>query len=89
VGYFSVPSVANYIIHAHGGNGLLNRVTSVASSAATTVVSAAGDGAAAAGARMERARDNIRYAPSDFMTGWNSAGSGGSQYQKDRLSGKG
>jgi conjugative transposon TraJ protein len=38
VGYFCVPSVANYVIHAHGGNGLLNRVTSVANSAANTTI---------------------------------------------------
>ncbi|MGE9310451.1 conjugative transposon protein TraJ [Niabella sp. CJ426] len=25
IGYFTVPSVANYVIHAHGGNGLLSR----------------------------------------------------------------
>lgn len=26
VGYFTVPSVANYVIHAHGSNGLLSKV---------------------------------------------------------------
>ncbi|MCH5717804.1 conjugative transposon protein TraJ [Niabella hibiscisoli] len=29
IGYFTVPSVANYVIHAHGGNGLLSRVNRV------------------------------------------------------------
>ncbi|WP_082217777.1 conjugative transposon protein TraJ [Dyadobacter psychrophilus] len=37
VGYFSVPSVANYIIHAGGGNALLYKVTSLFASTATGV----------------------------------------------------
>ena len=32
IGYFTVPSVANYIVHAGGGNGLLHKVTSIMSS---------------------------------------------------------
>jgi len=85
VGYFCVPSVANYVIHAHGGNGLLNRVTNVATTATNTTISAATSGAAVLGERGEQARSNILNAPSDFMKGWNSAGS---NYQKDKLSGK-
>ncbi|MDB4926590.1 conjugative transposon protein TraJ [Mucilaginibacter sp.] len=84
VGYFSVPSVANYVIHAHGGNGLLNKVTS----AATTTISMAPGAAAAIGERAEQARSNILNAPSDVVKGWNSAGSGNSNYQRDKLSGK-
>jgi conjugative transposon TraJ protein len=82
VGYFSVPSVANYVIHAHGGNGLLNKVTSVA----TTTVSMAPDAAATIGNRAEQARSNILNMPRDFKDGWNSAGN--NNYQKDKLSGK-
>jgi conjugative transposon TraJ protein len=37
VGYFSVPSVANYIIHAGGGNALLHKVTSMFSQSVTAV----------------------------------------------------
>ena len=29
IGYFTVPSVANYIIHAGGGNTLLYKVTNM------------------------------------------------------------
>jgi len=85
VGYFSVPSVANYVIHAHGGNGLLNNVTRVTQSVTNTTVNAAVSGGAALGERMEQARSNIRYAPSNFMDGYRS---GGSNYQKDKLAGK-
>jgi conjugative transposon TraJ protein len=82
VGYFCVPSVANYVIHAHGGNGLLNKVTNVAATTASTTVSVA----SAAGSRMEQARSNIRYAASDFKDGYNSGGK--STYQEDKISGK-
>jgi conjugative transposon TraJ protein len=81
VGYFSVPSVANYVIHAHGGNGLLNKVTSVA---ATTVSMAPGV-ASAVGDRAEQARSNILNAPADFMDGYRGAGN---NHQKNKLEGK-
>lgn len=85
VGYFCVPSVANYVIHAHGGNGLLNRVTQVSTSTVSTTVSAAASGGAALGSRMEQARSNILNAPSDFREGYRG---GGNSYQKDKLAGK-
>ncbi len=37
IGYFTVPSVANYIIHAGGGNTLLYKVTNMMSTSARTV----------------------------------------------------
>ena len=36
IGYFTVPSVANYIIHAGGGNALLYRVSNVFTSSASS-----------------------------------------------------
>jgi len=81
VGYFSVPSVANYVIHAHGGNGLLQKVTSVAA----TTVSMMPGAAAAVGDRAEQARSNILNAPADFMEGYRGAGS---NHQKNKLEGK-
>lgn len=89
VGYFSVPSVANYVIHAHGGNGLLNRVTNVSGAVLNTTVNSSMGAAGALGERGEQARSNIRYAPADFMEGWNgAAGSSGSKHQADKISGK-
>ena len=38
IGYFTVPSVANYIIHAGGGNTLLHKVTNLMSTSSRTVV---------------------------------------------------
>jgi conjugative transposon TraJ protein len=39
IGYFTVPNVANYIIHAGGGNALLHKVTTMMSSSSRAVVS--------------------------------------------------
>jgi conjugative transposon TraJ protein len=81
IGYFSVPTVANYVIHAHGGNGLLNKVTSVA----TTTVSMVPGAAATIGERAEQVRSNILNTPADFMEGYRGAGS---NHQKNKLEGK-
>ena len=86
VGYFCVPTVANFVVHAHGGNGMLQRINTLTVSGGTTIISAAATGGAALGDRMEQGRSNILNAPSDFMKGWNSAGSGNT-YQKDKLKG--
>jgi conjugative transposon TraJ protein len=42
VGYFTVPSVANYIVHAGGANTLLHKVTNMMSTSARSTVGAAG-----------------------------------------------
>lgn len=85
VGYFCVPTVANFVVHAHGQNGMLQKVNSLTTGAATTVISTASTAGNAIGDRMERGASNIIHAPGDFMKGYNS---GGSDHQKDRLSGK-
>lgn len=85
VGYFSVPSVANYVIHAHGGNGLLNNVTRISQSVANTTISAGISGAGVAGERFEQARSNILNAPSDFMEGHRGTNN---NHQKNKLEGK-
>ena len=38
IGYFTVPSVANYIVHAGGGNTLLYKVTNMMSTSSRTVI---------------------------------------------------
>jgi len=88
VGYFSVPAVANYVVHAHGGNGLMYRVNSIVQSATTSVVGAGGQAASAAGSRMIEGAGNVLSAPANFMEGYNGAGQKADSYQKDRLSGK-
>jgi conjugative transposon TraJ protein len=69
VGYFSVPSVANYVIHAHGGNGLLNKVTSVA----TSTVSMAGAAGGAVGGRAAQGAGNLMSLPGDIAAGYSGS----------------
>lgn len=44
VGYFTVPSVANYIVHAGGGGALGQKVTSVFGSSTTSVINRTSQG---------------------------------------------
>jgi conjugative transposon TraJ protein len=67
IGYFTVPSVANYIVNAGGGNALLQKVTALSSSATMQAGSATGE-------RAATAASNIATFPKNFMEGWNSAG---------------
>lgn len=87
IGYFSVPSVANYIVHAGGANTLLQKVNSLVvttgSVAKNTVLGSAGmaidalgDGPRKTGQSMA-AQGNSDYFPS-----------GGSAYQQGRIAGK-
>lgn len=46
IGYFTVPSVANYIVHAAGGGALGQKVTSLFGSSAVSTVSRSSQGAA-------------------------------------------
>jgi conjugative transposon TraJ protein len=39
IGYFTIPSVANYIVHASGGSALLSKVTNMTNSASRTITS--------------------------------------------------
>ncbi|MDX2001773.1 MAG: conjugative transposon protein TraJ [Chitinophagales bacterium] len=69
VGYFTVPSVANYIVHAGGGGALGQKVTSLFGSSSRTVVNTASGG-------VGMAADALGSAANRMMNGM--AGSGGS-----------
>ena len=86
VGYFSVPNVANYVVHAGGGNTILQRVNTIVSNTSQA-------GSTGAGMAADAMGDGARKIYQSF------AGSGGSDYfpdktnggtahQHDRLSGK-
>jgi conjugative transposon TraJ protein len=66
IGYFTVPSVANYIVNAGGGNGLLQKVSAMTSSATVQASSATGE-------RMINGAGNIANIPKNLMEGWDSA----------------
>jgi conjugative transposon TraJ protein len=81
IGYFTVPSIANYIVHAGGYNALLFKATSVfskgASSGVTNVVSGAGSMASSAqGAFQGKQTAN----------GFSHQGNGGN-YMQNKISG--
>ncbi|MEO6453270.1 MAG: conjugative transposon protein TraJ [Ginsengibacter sp.] len=59
VGYFTVPSVANYIVHAGGGNTLLYKVTSLTSNSSRSVLNSASSGAGMVADAFGNARSNV------------------------------
>lgn len=79
VGYFTVPGVANYIIHAGGGNGLLSRATSM------SVMAASSTARMASSASSSMVSDVYGDAKGMFGGGYQSKGG---DYFKDKLSGK-
>lgn len=81
IGYFTVPSVANYIVHAGGGNTLLYKVTSVFSSSTSSATQMAGSSA------TSMIRDVYGDAAGAVRNGMSSQGSS-SGYFADKLSGK-
>jgi conjugative transposon TraJ protein len=88
VGYFTIPSVANYIVHAGGSNGLLHRVTSGFNTATRTATGATTSAGSVGLDRMGNVVNNLVNAPGHIYEGYQSGGSGKSDYMKDKLSGK-
>ncbi|HEV7333105.1 MAG TPA: conjugative transposon protein TraJ [Flavisolibacter sp.] len=80
IGYFTVPSVANYIVHAGGGNALLHKVSAVFSSSASTATQTVVRG----GTSM--VKDVYGNVPAVIQSGM-AVGSAASQYFKDKISG--
>lgn len=84
VGYFTVPSVANYIINAGGGGALGQKVNNMMSSTQSTASNMAmGTGSAA----MQTA-GNIMNIPKYINEGYHSKDSDSGNHMKDKLSGK-
>lgn len=80
IGYFTVPSVANYIVHAGGSNALLQKVTNMMSTSSRAATSMTSSG-------MAMSRDAISGAYNTMSNNMaDSHASGG--YFKDKISGK-
>jgi len=87
IGYFSVPNVANYIVHAGGGNAILQKVNMLVSNTTSTGTQVVSSGAGMAADAMGNAARGMYQS---------IAGSGdgdyfpdkGSEHQRDKLSGK-
>jgi conjugative transposon TraJ protein len=76
IGYFTVPSVANYIIHAGGGNALLYKVTNMMSSTSRSVTTGS----------VSMTRDALGGAYNTITNSMADAGESGG-YFKDKLKG--
>ncbi|HRK52755.1 MAG TPA: conjugative transposon protein TraJ [Cyclobacteriaceae bacterium] len=87
VGYFTVPSVANYIVHAGGGYALLHKSSNVftGGSRAAVATTMAGTGAVASAITQN---SQVSNAGSSSNGGAGAGGSSGSGYMRDKLSGK-
>lgn len=90
VAYFCVPTVANYIVHAGGGNTILQKTNMIVSSSSSTIASAGSAG-------VGMAADALGNSPRMMSQGYAGASqgdyfpdgkSGGSSHQHDRLTGK-
>lgn len=80
VGYFTVPSVANYIVHAGSGNALLYKVSSIATSSTQQVTTTTASSAAT------MVKDAYGDASNKLLNGM--SGASNSDYFKDKVSGK-
>ncbi|HUZ57799.1 MAG TPA: conjugative transposon protein TraJ [Hanamia sp.] len=92
VGYFTVPSVANYIVHAGGGNTLLYKVTSLTSNSSRNIMSTASSGAGMVADSFGNVRSNTvgSMASNGVSSGYfnESGGNKSNGYMQDKLSGK-
>ncbi len=93
IGYFTVPSVANYIVHAGGGNALLYKVsnvlTSTSGAAGNTVSGTVGMVADSFGNAQEKTSNSMSN--SGLNSGYFNEGtarSGAGHYMQDKLAGK-
>jgi len=86
VGYWTVPSIANYIIQAGGAGALQQKMTGGLSSTISTASFTSGNEAKSSAA--ETMSQGRKFG--DFLRGNSSesSNSGGSGYQRDKLSGK-
>jgi len=87
IGYFTVPSIANYIVHAAGGSALQQKASSMvgAGLSGAGTVAAMGGGIAMAGASM--AADAMGNAASK-MSGDMASQNQSAPYLEDKLKGK-
>jgi conjugative transposon TraJ protein len=90
VGYFTVPSVANYIVHAGGGGAFGHKVTSMFGSSSRSVVNTATTGAGMAVDAMGNAASRISQSMASNGTSnpyFNDSNSTTSGYMSEKLKG--
>ncbi|MGV8094844.1 MAG: conjugative transposon protein TraJ [Mangrovibacterium sp.] len=90
IGYFTVPSIANYIVHAGGGGALGQKVTSVFGGASKSAVSVVSGGAGMAADAMGSAANRMSQSMAGSGTSnpyFNESNNKGSGYMGDKLKG--
>ncbi len=93
IGYFTVPSVANYLVHAASGGALPHKVSSFFSRGTTNMVAAAGTGAVLAGIGASMAADYLGDQAGKLRQSMSSHGTSSGyfpdqdKYQSDKLKG--
>ena len=86
VGYFTVPSVANYIVHAGGGNTLLYKASNVFTGGSRAAISTT---ATAAGSMFSSSSSQSKSSDANSNTSdATTKNSGSSDYMHSKLSGK-
>lgn len=87
VGYFTVPSVSNYIVHAGGGNVLLYKASNVFTGGSRVAVSTVASGASSIFSSSSQSTVNgSGYSKTPSSSSENNANSG--TFMHDKLSGK-
>lgn len=87
IGYFTVPSVANYIVHAGGGGALGQKATSIFSNSTTSTVSTASQGVGMVADAMGNAAGRMYQSMSDSGSS-NDYFRDKDSYMADKLKGK-
>ena len=85
VGYFTVPGIANYIVHTHGGNPIAKKVSDMAGMAVSGAVGGATGGAG--GAAMAAGGSGGGSGGSGSAGAGFTASGQSSQYNRDRITG--
>ncbi len=92
VGYFTVPSVANYIVNAGGGSAMVQKVTSLFSTSSRSMVNTMSSGGGMAADATGNAAQRISGSMNSYGTNsgyFNEGGPAGkSGYMQDKISGK-
>lgn len=92
IGYFTVPSVANYIVNAGGGSAMVHKVTSLFSSTSRGAVNTMRSGTGMVADAMGNAAERMSNSMSNYGTNsgyFNESNSSGkSGYMQDKISGK-
>ncbi|HEU5289435.1 MAG TPA: conjugative transposon protein TraJ [Cyclobacteriaceae bacterium] len=88
VGYFTVPSVANYIVHAGGGNVLLYKTSNVFTGGSRAAVSTAAAGAGSVFSSSSQSSTANENGNARNSGGSTESNSGSGNFMHDKLSGK-